>query len=143
MGDTNNPNGVKYYDIFSFSGVLNESEIKSYEKYLYESYFDGNDFYFAKEDVPAGFSKSPLSYNGNDYWTQDIDDLFKLSYGSSVNFSAKLSRSDFGDGYQSNVSRNINSLNSVFDLKYDGLTDVQAKCLIAFFETTPEAGIKK
>ena len=40
LGDTNNPNGVKYYDIFSFSGVLNESEIKSYEKYLYESYFD-------------------------------------------------------------------------------------------------------
>jgi len=142
LGDTNNPNGVKYYDIFSFSGVLNESEIKSYEKYLYESYFDSNDFYFAKEDVPAGFSNSPLNYSGNDYWTQDIDDLFKLSYGSSVNFSAKLSRSDFGDGYQSNVSRNINSLNSVFDLKYDGLTDVQAKCLIAFFETTPEAGIK-
>jgi len=138
LGNTNNSNGVKYYDIFSFSGVLGESDLDSYEKYLFENYFDSDGLYFAKKDVPAGFSKSPLGYTGSDYWTQDIDDLFKLSYGSSVEFSAKLSRSNFGDGYQSNVSRNINSLNTTLNLKYDGLTDTQAKCLITYFENTPE-----
>jgi len=138
LGNTNNANGIKYYDIFSFSGVLGESDLDSYEKYLFENYFDSDGIYFAKKDVPAGFSRSPLSFTGSDYWTQDIDDLFKLSYGSSVEFSAKLSRSNFGDGYQSNISRNINSLNSSFNLKYDGLTDVQAKCLITYFENTPE-----
>ena len=142
LGDTNNSNGVKYYDMFCFSGVLSESELDSYEKYLFEEYFDSDGLYFAKKDVPAGFSKSPLGYTGSDYWTRNIDDLFKLSYGSSAEFSAKLSKSNFGDGYQSNISRNINSLNSVFSLNYDGLTDAQAKCLITYFENTPEAKVK-
>ena len=39
IGRNDNPNGIKYYDMFAFDGVLNSSEIQNYEKYLFESYF--------------------------------------------------------------------------------------------------------
>lgn len=138
----NNPknSGIKYYDLFYFSGVLSETEIDYYEKYLFEKYFPENEgLYFAKKNVPAGESYSPITYTGKNYWTRDIDDLFKLSYGSSVNFSAKLSPLTMGDGYRTNTANNVNTLNASFSLNYDGLTDAQAKCLITYFENTPEA----
>ena len=142
IGRNDNPNGIKYYDMFAFDGVLNSSEIQNYEKYLFESYFDNEGLYFAKQDVPADIRKAPTTYTGIDYWTRNIDDLFKLSYGSSAQFSSKLSNIDFGDGYKSVLSRNTNTLNSSFDLRYEGLTDKQAKSLITFFENSPEAPVK-
>ena len=142
VGRNSNPDGMKYYDLFSFSGVLDESEIENYEKYLFESYFNNDGLYFAKKDVPVGPSRAPISFTGVDFWTQKIDELFNLTYGSSVQFSSKLSSIDFGDGYKSTLSRNVNSLNSTFDLKYEGLSDIEAKALVAFFENTPEAPSK-
>lgn len=140
IADNPNNQGIKYYDFFCFPEVLSDSKIQSYEKYLYETYFNNEGLFFAKADVPAGVDNGPLTLLGNYYyWTRDINDLFSLSYGCVANFSAKLSNSKFGDGYQSNISRNINSLQSNFELKYDGLTDKQAKCLITFFENTPES----
>ena len=44
-----------------------------------------------------------------------------------------------GDGYKTNIVNTVNTLNATFNLVYDGLTDAQAKCLIAFFENTPES----
>jgi phage-related protein len=139
IADSNNFKGINYYEIFHFTGVLSNSGISGYEKYLFEKYFDLDGLYFAKENVPAGDSYSPITFTGKNYWTQKIDDLFTLSYGSSANFSAKLSRLDFGDGYKTNVVSTLNSLESKFSLAYDGLTDKQSKALIAFFENTPEA----
>ena len=138
----NNPgnNGINYYDLFYFSGVLSETQIDYYEKYLFEkyfSYFDG--LFFAKQDVPAGEQYSPIFFEGEDYWTKNINDIFKFNYGSSVNFAAKLSPLNMGDGYKTNIVNGINTLTATFNLVYDGLTDKQAKCLIAFFENTPEA----
>ena len=138
IGDNPNNQGIKYYDFFCHDVVLPDYTIKSYEKYLYETYFNNEGLYFAKKDVPAGALNGPLTPVGTEYWTKNIDDLFTLSYGCSVSFSAELSKANLGDGYQSNVARNINSLNSKFDLKYEGLTDKQAKSLIGFFENTPE-----
>lgn len=137
-----NSQGVAYYDLFSFSGALSETEINYYEKYLFEKYFTNGGLYFAKQNVPVSEACSPITYTGQSYWTQDIDDLFSLNYGSNASFSAKLSALNFGDGYKTNISRNINSLNASFNLEYDGLTDKQAKALIAFFENTPEAPVK-
>jgi phage-related protein len=139
IGRNENPNGIKYYDMFAFSGVLTNSEIENYEKYLFESYFDNEGLYFAKQEVPAGEVRAPVTYTGSAYWTKDIDDLFNLTYGSSASFSSKLNTIDFGDGYKSALSRNVNSLNVSFDLKYEGLSDKEAKALITFFENSPEA----
>lgn len=138
----NNPNnsGIRYYDLFYFSGILSETEIDYYEKYLFENYFPEHEgLFFAKRNVPAGEEYSPIFYTGKNYWTRDIDDLFKLNYGSSANFSAKLSPLVLGDGYRTNTANNVNTLNATFNLNYEGLTDIQAKCLISFFENTPEA----
>lgn len=138
----NNPgnNGINYYDVFYFSGILSETEIDYYEKYLFEKYFSESDgLFFAKQDVPAGEQYSPIFFEGEDYWTKNINDLFRFNYGSSVDFTAKLSPLKMGDGYKTNVVNGVNTLNATFNLVYDGLTDRQAKCLIAFFENTPEA----
>lgn len=139
LGDNNDNQSLKYYEFIHFSGVLSENQIIQYEKYLYEKYFDNKRLYFAKNNVPVGFQYSPITFSGSNYWTQDIDDLFKMTYGCSANFTAALSNLDMGDGYQTNVAKNLNTLNTNFNLSYNGLTDIQAKALIAFFENTPEA----
>jgi phage-related protein len=138
----NNPknNGIKYYDLFYFSGILSETQIDYYEKYLFEKYFPESDgLFFAKKDVPVGEQYSPIFFEGKDYWTKNINDLFNFNYGSSANFTANLSPLKMGDGYKTNIVNTINTLNATFNLVYDGLTDAQAKCLIAFFENTPES----
>ena len=45
----------------------------------------------------------------------------------------------FGDGYKTNVTNGINTLSSKFNIVYDGLTDLQAKTLITYFENTPQS----
>tara|TARA_B100001939_G_scaffold348179_1_gene373489 strand:+ start:7321 stop:9243 length:1923 start_codon:yes stop_codon:yes gene_type:complete len=143
LGDTKTSNGVKYYDVFSFTGVLSESEIDKYEKYLFEKYFHVDGFYYAKDDVEANELFSPITRVGKYYyWTRDLRDLFKLSYGSSFSAESNSSTVYFGDGYQSSVSKNINNLLISYKLKYEGLTDRQAKCLIAFFQNTPNNVLK-
>jgi len=139
LGDNNDNESLKYYELIHFSGVLPETDIVKYEKYLYEKYFNNKRLYFAKSDVPTGYQYSPITFTGANYWTQDIDDLFKMTYGSTASFTAALSNLDMGDGYQTNVAKNLNTLNSNFTIAYNGLTDIQAKALIAFFENTPEA----
>jgi len=143
IGDNDDYNlGIKYYDLFCFSGIMGEADLNHYEKYLFEKYSYDKGLYWAKSDVPQYESYAPTTYTGKNYWTRDIDELFDLSYSCSVNFTSNLSALNFGDGYRTNISRNINSLNSSFDLVYDGLTDKQAKALIAYFENTPEAKVK-
>lgn len=140
IGNNPNNNGIKYYDLFYFSGILSETEIDYYEKYLFEKYFPEFDgLFFAKQNVPAGEQYSPIFFTAQDYWTKNLNDLFKFNYGSSVNFAANLSPLKMGDGYKTNIVNTINTLNATFNLVYDGLTDAQAKCLIAFFENTPES----
>ena len=138
LGNASNNAKIKYYEFLCFTGVLTDTQLDYYEKYFYEKYFDSNRLYFAKKDVPTGKNYAPIFNVGQNYWTQDIDELFTLSYGSSVNFSAKLSALQFGDGYKSNTINNVNPLHVTFDLNYDGLTDKQAKCLMSYFENTPE-----
>lgn len=139
LGDNPNNQGIKFYDFFCYDVVLPEETIESYEKYLFERYFNSEGLFFAKADVPAGVNYGPLTPIGDyQYWTRDIRDLFTLSYGCKAEFSSKMSNAELGDGYESNVVRNINSLNSRFTLMYEGLTDKQAKTLITYFENTPE-----
>jgi phage-related protein len=136
-----NPNniGIRYHEIIHFTGSLNTSQINQYEKYLFEKYFKNDGLYFAKNNVPQGVEYSPITYTGKSYWTRNINDLFFLSYGSSASFTAKLSPLVFGDGYKTNVTNGINTLNSKFNIIYDGLTDLQAKALITYFENTPQS----
>ena len=142
LGSNPNNLGIRYHEIIHFTGSLNTSQIDQYEKYLFEKYFKNEGLYFAKNNVPTGSDYSPITYTGNSYWTRDINDLFFLSYGSSASFSAKLSPLTFGDGYKTNVTNGINTLNSKFNIIYDGLTDLQAKALITYFENTPQSQTK-
>lgn len=139
LGQNPNNVGIRYHEIIHFTGSLNQYQIDQYEKYLFEKYFNNDGLYFAKNNVPQGTEYSPITYTGKNYWTRDINDLFFLSYGSSVSFSSKLSPLVFGDGYKTNVTNGINTLNSKFNIIYDGLTDLQAKALIAYFENTPNS----
>jgi len=142
LGSNPNNLGIRYHEIIHFTGSLNSSQIDQYEKYLFEKYFKNDGLYFAKGNVPQGAEYSPITYTGKNYWTRDINDLFSLCYGSSASFSAKLSPLMFGDGYKTNVTNGINTLNSKFSIVYDGLTDLQAKALIAYFENTPQSQAK-
>ena len=134
--------GIKYHEIANFTGVLNNTQLSYYEKYLFEKYSTKAGLYFAKSDVPSSAAYSPITFTGNNYWTRNINDLFYLTYPCSVNFSAKLTPLQFGDGYKTNVVNGINTLNANFELNYDGLTDKQTKSLITYFENTPEAANK-
>ena len=140
IGNNADNNGINYYDLFYFSGILSETEIDYYEKYLFEAYnADFGGLFFAKQNVPVGEQYSPIFFTGKNYWTKDINDLFNFNYGSSANFTANLFPLKMGDGYKTNIVNTVNTLNATFNLVYDGLTDAQAKCLIAFFENTPES----
>lgn len=136
---TDSSNGIKYYEIVQFTGNVSSSDIEKYEKYLFEKYSTRDGLYFAKNNVASGISYSPITYTGANYWTRDLDDIFNLTYGCSANFSAKLSPLYMGDGYKTNTINGINTLQTEFDLHFDGLTDIQAKSLITFFENSPEA----
>jgi phage-related protein len=138
LGNNNDSVDIKYYEVIHFTGVVADSQISGYEKYLYEKYFDNTRLYFAFNNVSAGIQYSPITYTGIGYWTQDIDDLFKMNYGCSANFTSNLSMLQMGDGYKTNVAQTVNTLNSKFNLNYDGLTDKEAKCLITYFENSPE-----
>jgi len=138
LGNNNDSVDIKYYEIIHFTGVVADSQISGYETYLYETYFDNTRLYFAFNNVSAGIQYSPITYTGIGYWTQDIDDLFKMNYGCSANFTSNLSMLQMGDGYKTNVAQTVNTLNSKFNLNYDGLTDKEAKCLITYFENSPE-----
>lgn len=134
VGGNDKTEGIDIYEMVHFTGEMVNSDVEHYEKYLFERYVPTKGIYFASQNVPAGVAYSPITYTGQSYWTQDIDDLFFLTYECSANFSSKLSILEFGDGYKTNTVNAVNPLNSTFNLKYDGLTDKQAKSLVAFFE---------
>ena len=48
--------GIKYHEIINFTGVLNNTQLSYYEKYLFEKYSNKGGLYFAKSNVdPAGW----------------------------------------------------------------------------------------
>ena len=107
------------------------------KKYLFKKYFTTQDnLYIASQNFTSNsYSYAPINLTGSQYLTKDIDSLFNKTYGCSSNFNTKAIKSNFGDGYFSNVIPNANNLVSNFSLKYDGLTDKQAFSLIGFFFT--------
>jgi phage-related protein len=134
--------GINFHEIIHFTGVLPESEIDYYEKYLFEKYSDLGGLYFARVNVPSGEQRSPITFTGQSYWTKDVDVLFDLTYGCSATFTSKMAPLKFGDGYKTNVINGVNPITATFSLNYDGLTDIQAKSLITFFENSPERAKK-
>ena len=132
---------ISYYEILGYSKVPSDQEISGVEKYLFKKYFTNDDnLYIANQDsiVVTDYRYSPINITGSQYFTKDIDSLFKKTYGCSADFSSKMIKTNFGDGYFTNVTPSINSLQSSFNLIYDGLTDVQSKALIGFFQNTFE-----
>lgn len=131
---------ISYYEILGFAKVPSDGDILAIEKYLFEKHFTNDDgLYIAKSNFTASdYRYSPINITGSDYLTKNIDSVLNKTYGCSATFSTKAARIDYGDNYYTNVISNVNNLNSQFDLKYDGLTDKQAKCLIGFFQNTFE-----
>ena len=131
---------ISYYEILGYSKVPTDDQILEIEKYLFKKHFTNNDnLYIASQNFTASdYRYSPINITGSQFLTRDVDSLFKKTYGCSANFSTKTLRMQYGDGYYTNVTPNINNLNSNFTLVYDGLSDIQSKSLIGFFQNTFE-----
>ena len=131
---------ISYYEILGFAKVPNDNDILAVEKYLFEKHFTNDDgLYICKSNFTVSdYRYSPINITGSQYLTKEIDSIFNKTYGCSASFSTKAERMNYGDNYFTNVIPNINNLNSQFNLNYDGLTDIQAKCLIGFFQNTFE-----
>ena len=131
---------ISYYEIIGYSKMPTDEEILKLEKYLFKKYFTNQDnLYIASQNFTSNsYSYAPINLTGSQYLTKDIDSLFNKTYGCSSNFNTKAIKSNFGDGYFSNVIPNANNLVSNFSLKYDGLTDKQAFSLIGFFQNSFE-----
>lgn len=131
---------ISYYEIIGYSKMPTDEEILKLEKYLFKKYFTNEDnLYIASQNFTSdNYSYAPINLTGSQYLTKDIDSLFNKTYGCSSNFNTKAIKSNFGDGYFSNVIPNANNLVSNFSLKYDGLTDKQAFSLIGFFQNSFE-----
>jgi phage-related protein len=131
---------ISYYEIIGYSKTPTDDQILQIEKYLFEKHFTNDDgLYIANQDFnAANYSYAPINITGSTYLTKDVDSIFNKTYGCSANFTTKASKMQYGDGYYTNVISNVNNLTSDFKLVYDGLTDVQSKCLIGFFQNTFE-----
>jgi len=131
---------ISYYEILGFAKTPTDDDILAVEKYLFEKHFTNDDgLYICKSNFTVSdYRYSPINITGSQYLTKEIDSVFNKTYGCSASFSTKAERMNYGDNYFTNVIPNINNLNSQFNLNYDGLTDIQAKCLIGFFQNTFE-----
>ena len=131
---------ISYYEILGFAKVPTDDDILAIEKYLFEKHFTNDDgLYICKSNFTVSdYRYSPINITGSQYLTKEIDSIFNKTYGCSASFSTKAERMNYGDNYFTNVIPSINNLNSQFNLNYDGLTDIQAKCLIGFFQNTFE-----
>ncbi|NDB54245.1 hypothetical protein EB169_00250, partial [archaeon] len=135
-----NASSISYYEILGFAKVPTDNDILAIEKYLFEKHFTNDDgLYIAKSNFTASdYRYSPINITGSQYLTKNIDSIYNKTYGCSASFSTKAARIDYGDNYFVNVIPTINNLNTQFNLNYAGLTDVQAKALIGFFQNTFE-----
>lgn len=131
---------ISYYEILGYSKEPTDEQILQIEKYLFKKHFTNDDnLYLTTQDFTASdYRYSPINITGSQFLTKNPDLLFKKTYGCSANFSTKSLRMQYGDGYYTNVTPNINNLNSNFSLNYDGLSDTQSKALIGFFQNTFE-----
>ncbi len=131
---------ISYYEMLGYSKVPTDDQILEIEKYLFKKHFTNDDnLYLASQDFTASdYRYSPINITGSQFLTKNIDSLFKKTYGCSASFSTKTLRMQYGDGYYTNVTPNVNNLTSNFTLTYDGLSDIQSKALIGFFQNTFE-----
>lgn len=92
-------------------------------------------YYYCKLNLPSGvnlFYNRPDSERGDYFWTQDWQ--YTPTYGSSTSFSSNLYSIYFGQNYLSNISKNENSLTSTSQLKFDGISDIEAKSIMHFYQ---------
>lgn len=131
---------ISYYEILGYDQVPSDSDILKIEKYLFQKHFTNkNNLYIASSDFTASsYNYSPLNIVGSQYLTRDVDSLFNKTYGCSASFATQALKAQYGDGYYNNVINNTNNLVKNVVFNYDGLTDVQAKSLIGFFQNTFE-----
>jgi phage-related protein len=131
---------ICYFEILGYSKVPSDEEILGIEKYLFLKNFTNEDgIYIAKNNFSSfDYRYSPINIVGSQFLDQDPDSLFKKTYGCSARFSLKAKKTNYGDGYYSNIISNINALVGEFDISYQGLTDKQANSLIGFFQSTFE-----
>lgn len=92
-------------------------------------------YYYCKQDLSASlnyFYNRPDSELGKNFWTQDWQ--YTPTYGSSVSFSSNLYSIYFGENYLYNVSKNENSLVATAQLKFDGISDLEAKSIVHYYQ---------
>lgn len=131
---------ISYYEILGYSKVPTEAEVLAIEKYLFQKNFKNEkNLYIAKRNFSSfDYRYSPLNLLGEEFADRNINSLFKKTYGCSASFSLKATKTNYGDGYYSNIISTVNNLIAEYDLIYQGLTDKQANSLIGFFQNSFE-----
>jgi len=93
-------------------------------------------YYYCLQNISgddAYFYTRPDAEGGKRYWTQEW--FYTPTYGSTVSFQSNLYSIYFGDNYLYNAARNTNSLTLKAQLNFDGVTDLEAKSIVHFYES--------
>lgn len=98
---------------------INDSQIKNFEP------ADAN---------PISITALTIDVGGDeDLWSRDAF-FFDADYGSQVNYKCNNYKYKFGDGYQINQPKNINSVSFEATLKFKNRTNREANAIIHFVE---------
>lgn len=130
--------GVEFqeYDVVYFSGI--------YEGTYSENGFTetvGSEFttgyYYATKFLPSGdnyFYNRPGGENDLGVGLWQTGWFYTPSYGSTVNFEADYTTLTYGDNYENSKIKNSNFLKVSADLKFNGISDLEAKSITHFYE---------
>jgi hypothetical protein len=127
---------INKYDVVYYTGITPGSYSANGISQTVSAPFETG-YYYALYDIPSGFN---LFYSRPGYtadnivpqWTQEWN--YTPSYGSTVNYESNLYSINFGNNYQYNISKNENTLKISAQLKFDGITDLEAKSISHFYQ---------
>lgn len=89
----------------------------------------GQNIFWTRPDSPFNVISGPETF---DWWTQDF--FFKPTYGSKISFSANFYENNFQDNYQYILGKSENVIQVEVDLKFEGITDNEARALNHFYQ---------
>lgn len=127
---------INKYDVVYYTGITPGSYSAYGISQTVSAPFETG-YYYALYDIPSGFN---LFYSRPGYtadnivpqWTQEWS--YTPSYGSTVSYESNLYSINFGDHYQYNISKNENTLKISAQLKFEGITDLEAKSISHFYQ---------
>lgn len=124
------------YDVVYFTGINSGTyNLDGVVEAIPSGFSFRTGYYYCKSTLNSGsnyFYNRPDGKSGNKFWTQDF--FFVPTYGSTVNFKANYYENDFQDYYTIILGKSENIVQVTADLKFNGITDSEAKALNHFYQ---------